>query len=395
MSDSKGPGEGREGWHGHHLGGSDVDYSSVVSPAPTTTHSIPCGVTEKEMDSSANPLEGTSSLAQNVDTHGGGYLRESVEARGISGKTCDIICASWRATTHKQYNVYIKKWKEFCIEKQVDPLHSTVDTVLGFLTKLFELGLGYSVINTARSALSAYTDLEKYQVGNHPSIMSFVKGSYQLRTPLPKYYNTWDVAKLLNYFKEDKDNDKLDLKDLTRKLCALLLIASAQRVQTIHLIKLSGLKINVKSCIIPIVDKLKSTRPSYHQKALEFDRFEDERICVVNCLEQYIRRTEHIRKGENNLILSYSKPHKAVSKDTMARWMKELLTDAGIEGFEAHSFRSAAASDMYKKGVPLDSILQKAGWSNARTFHKFYNRDLPQVEEREKVTQKSLLNYFK
>ena len=51
----------------------------------------------------------------------------------------------------------------------MDPLHPSVKDVLEFLQKLYERGLGYSCLNTARSALSSFIVLDgNVTVGNHP-----------------------------------------------------------------------------------------------------------------------------------------------------------------------------------------------------------------------------------
>lgn len=75
--------------------------------------------------------------------------------------------------------------------------------VIGNLTELFQAELGYSAINNAQSALSAYTMLEgSHQVGGNSMISRFVKRVYQIRIPLPKYQNTWDVSLLLNFLRD-------------------------------------------------------------------------------------------------------------------------------------------------------------------------------------------------
>lgn len=270
--------------------------------------------------------------------------------------------------------------------------------VLEFLTDLFDRGFSHSALNTARSSLSSYMTLKgNCQVGDHPSICRFMKGVYQLRTPLPKYQSTWDVNLLLEFFKGQNDSQFLSLKELTQKLCALLLISSAQRVQTIHVIKLNGIMFHDRGCTIMIKDKLKSTRPAFHQKALQLERYQDKKVCVVDCLREYLTRTKDLRGKVDSLFVCYSKPHGAASKDSIARWLKELLIKAGITGFDAHSFRSAASSELFRKGVPIDTILEKAGWSNAKTFHTFYNRGLLSDENptEKRVEQASILNYLK
>lgn len=109
--------------------------------------------------------------------------------------------------------------------------------VLKLLTVLYQVGLSYSAINTARSALSVVIRTKGGKtVGSDPIVVRLLKGIYELRTPLPRYSATWDVSTLLSHFKQ-LDNIGLSLKDWSLKLCALLLLVYAQRVQTIHLIE--------------------------------------------------------------------------------------------------------------------------------------------------------------
>ena len=82
-------------------------------------------------------------------------VRQSYETRGFSQKATSIILQSWRKGTTKQYSSYIKRWTTYCRQKQIDPVYATVPQALDFLVELFETGIGYSGINTARSALSS------------------------------------------------------------------------------------------------------------------------------------------------------------------------------------------------------------------------------------------------
>ena len=44
--------------------------------------------------------------------------------------------------------------------------------------------------------------------------------------------------------------------------------------------------------------------------------------------------------------------------------------------FKSHSTRSAAVSAANQAGIPMDTILSAAGWSNTRTFDQFYNKNI-------------------
>ena len=74
---------------------------------------------------------------------------------GLPSGTVDIILASWRGSTCKQYNSFLSRWLHFCQTNNIVTDTAGVHEGLTFLTHLFEQGLGYSALNTARSALSA------------------------------------------------------------------------------------------------------------------------------------------------------------------------------------------------------------------------------------------------
>ena len=74
------------------------------------------------------------------------------------------------------------------------------------------------------------------------------------------------------------------------------------------------------------------------------------------------------------MFISYVKPHKAISRDTLRRRRRNILEQAGIDlsVFSSHSTRSASTS-YAKNYLSLETVLKTAGWSMANTFDKFYN----------------------
>ena len=82
-------------------------------------------------------------------------IRQTLIGHGLSTKAKDIVMASWRTGTTKQYDVYLKRWEQFCQSKGIDRLDASVENGIDVLATLFTSGLGYSAINTARSALSS------------------------------------------------------------------------------------------------------------------------------------------------------------------------------------------------------------------------------------------------
>ena len=105
-----------------------------------------------------------------------------------SENTRDILLASWRPVTLKNYSKFIRLWKEFTSMNSYDIFSNRAQNVLDFLLKLFSDGHSYSQINTASSALSSIITINKVPCGKHPDVKRFMKGIFELRPTFPKYH---------------------------------------------------------------------------------------------------------------------------------------------------------------------------------------------------------------
>ena len=182
--------------------------------------------------------------------------------------------ASWRDGTKKQYSTYITKWQKFCNQRQISHIQPSVVSVLDFLTLLYQQGLTYSAINTARSALSSYITLENGTcVGQHPLVSRLMKGIFQEKPPRPKYTEIWDVSIVLSHLRSLSPVDKLSLKELTLKLVVLILLVSGQRGRTVHLLSIDHM-VPMNNCYtFQIVDHLKQSRPGVKKSSCRTQTF--------------------------------------------------------------------------------------------------------------------------
>ena len=124
---------------------------------------------------------------------------------------------------------------------------------------------------------------------------------------------------------------------------------------------------------------LKTTRPGRHTSALEFCEYTpSDDLCLDKDLKFYLNLTSTLRGDCDQLLITYSKPHRAASSDTIGRWLKTVMTKSGIDTqqFGTHSTRAAAASAGFSKKVSVDTILSAAGWSNVQTFARYCNKPL-------------------
>ena len=289
--------------------------------------------------------------------------------------------AAWRDSTKKQYNMYLQKWLEYCSLNDYDPFSPSTANALDFLTFLYSQGLSFSTINIARSALSCFCNFEGLPVpfGQLPVVKRFMKGVFQLRPSLPRHHSIWDVKQIFDFFRSQPPVDELSLKDLTCGIAFLVCLLSGQRCQTIHCLNVEHMDVTETEYTFHIVEKLKHTRPCVHQKPLRFIKYDIEpRLCIYRHLKEYLDRTSSFRVDQKQLLISFVRPHSAVSKDTISRWCRKVLEQVGIDisKYSCHSTRAAYTSSLVRKTFDLKDVMIAAGWTQEQTFQRFYNLPL-------------------
>ena len=249
--------------------------------------------------------------------------------------------------------------------------------MINFLGELYLGGLGYSAINSARSALSTFITVEGMPAGQHELVKKFMRGVFNLRPALPKYTNIWDVDVVLKLMRKWAPVKYLTLKKLTFKLLTLLLLLTGQRGQAIHTLELKNIVVKKSKVMINFTQVLKTTRPGHHQSPIAISGYApDRRLCIVTVLTEYLKRTRRLRKDTDRLLISTIAPHGGVSRDTISRWLRLTLKEAGIDTsiFAPHSTRSAATSKASRNYVPSDIIIKAAGWASDSTFRRYYKK---------------------
>ena len=305
-------------------------------------------------------------------------IRTAYLKHGLSTTAVDTIMQSWRNSTMIQYRPYINLWIQFASDR-CNFLKPPAKEVVEFLCDLHIKGFTYYQICMARSAVSSVVSVSSVvTIGKHPLVKRFMKGLFELDPKFPRYKFVWDVSLLFRYMRMLDDPKNLSLELLGKKLAALIcILAGGQRCQTVHAINTLHIKISGNICFIPFYTTLKQTRIGHHLAPLKFKVYNKEpKLCVITNLTEYLRKTLH-KRTDAALFISYQKPHKAVSKDTISRWVKEMMTNAGIHpNFVSHSSRSAASSYAKTKGVSLRDICDACGWSNEKTFATHYQKDI-------------------
>ena len=109
-------------------------------------------------------------------------------------------------------------------------------------------------------------------------------------------------------------------------------------------------------------------------------------ICPVWSLMDYMAQTDTLQDANaHSIFVGHTKPHKSVCAQTLAHWIKDLMSRAGVDTsvLKQHSVYSASASwHGTAKAMSAKQICMAAQWSGlTTTYEKFYCRIVLQTEQ--------------
>ena len=226
--------------------------------------------------------------------------------------------------THTGNNI-----SSFVLTRMCDQMCPTLVTVLEFLHVLRKRNLGYSVLNSARGMLSSFATIEGYDAGKRPLVCRYMEGVYNINPFLPKRSFTWDAGAVVRFLSSATPKPLLDI---SHKLASLLAILCGQRGREIlSVMDIRNTTIEENFLIIRIDDQLKTTGIKFHVGETKFPVYENANVCPVKLFKQYIVITKTLSGSKTCLFITTSKPYRPASKDTLAKWIKSALNDAGID----------------------------------------------------------------
>ena len=132
--------------------------------------------------------------------------------------------------------------------------------------------------------------------------------------------------------------------------------------------------------IFHIIRLTKCSKPTRSNQPIVYRAYAEDKLhCPVNCIYAYLTQSSKIiTQNFTESFITFCKLHHPASKDMLARWVKEVMGNSGIdtEIFKPHSTRVASNSAAYKLGMPLQEVLKRGQWSNAGTFFTYYFREI-------------------
>ncbi len=178
------------------------------------------------------------------------HIRKSLKSQELSDQATSLIAKFWMTKTSQSYDSLFKRWGRWCSERKTDPFLEPVSEVAIFLASLFEEGYQYSSVSSYTSAFSSVHDkVDGLNVGQHSTIVRLLKCIFNVRPPVPRYSDTLDVQKVLDFLEGGGKPSTLPLKALTLRTVFLLAISRPSRSADINHIR--TYIVCKQSCIYP------------------------------------------------------------------------------------------------------------------------------------------------
>ena len=104
---------------------------------------------------------------------------------------------------------------------------------------------------------------------------------------------------------------------------------------------------------------------------------------VVECAKVYIEIRKELLPEIRQFLVTYGKPHKVASDDTISRGIKSTISGAGIDIdiFTAHSTRFASPSEAKQVRIRYTEIPRRGSWKGTNTFTKHYDKHIINKDE--------------
>ena len=184
----------------------DNRESHIVAPDEQPTHR-----TDKRVSSDGSSWCNDSSRLENI--------RQNARNPALSSEARNLLQRKLSGGSKKTYQGPWKRWCCWCNQRSLDPISAPVESVANYLAEE-QCRIGYSALNTTRSAISAYHDkCDGKPVGQHELIKDIMESALKIKPPKPKYTSTWDVNLVLEYIRQLGPNAGLDRKTLTLLQC--------------------------------------------------------------------------------------------------------------------------------------------------------------------------------
>ena len=379
---------------GAHPSGSTLGPAPLVlgpapafagSPSGPTVPSRPLALASVSSSLPGSPSAQASCLAT---------LQQFTRAAGFSSAVAEQSSLARRPSSRAVYQVRWSIYRGWCHSNGHSVSRPTLAKVADFLYWLrYTRGLSVSSLRGYHSVLSAVFRFHLPSLSSDPAIRDLLR-SFRLssaeRVLRPP---AWDLSKVLTYLVSPafEPLSQASFRAPTLKTLFLLALATAKRVGELQALSSVVTFVAGDACLsyIPqFVAKSESLTRSIPRSFLVRSLADfaagldtDLLLCPVRALRLYLLRARSLSPGRHRLFVSPRRPSRAMSKNAVSFFLREVISAAGaarpqIGSLRAHEVRSVSTSVAFHRNWSVTSVLESATWASSSVFSSFYLRDI-------------------
>ena len=321
-------------------------------------------------------------------------LKRFTRAAGFSSAVAEQSSLGRRPSSHAIYQVRWSIYRSWCHDNGHSVSRPTLAKVADFLYWLrFTRGLSVSSLRGYRSVLSAVFRFHLPSLSSDPVIRDLLR-SFRLssaeRVMRPP---AWDLSKVLTYLVSPafEPLSQASFRALTLKTLFLLALATAKRVGELQALSSVVTFVGEDACLSYIPQFVakselltRSIPRSFLVKSLaDFAAGLDTDLllCPVRALRLYLLWDRSLSPGRHRLFVSPRRPSRAMSKNEVSFFLREVISVAGaarpqVGSLRAHEVRSVSTSVAFHRNWSVTSVLESATWASSSVFSSFYLCDI-------------------
>ena len=321
-------------------------------------------------------------------------LQRFTRAAGFFSVVAEQSSLARRPSSRAVYQVRWSIYRGWCHSNGHSVSRPTLAKVADFLYWLrYTRGLSVSSLRGYRSVLSAVFRFHLPSLSSDPVIRDLLR-SFRLssaeRVLRPP---AWDLSKVLTYLVSPafEPLSQASFRALTLTTLFLLALATAKRVGELQALSSVVTFVAGDACLsyIPqFVAKSESLTRSIPRSFLVKSLADfaagldaDLLLCPVRALRLYLLRARSLSPGRHRLFVSPRCPSRAMSKNAVSFFLREVISAAGaarpqVGSLRAHGVRSVSTSVAFHRNWSVTSVLESATWASSSVFSSFYLRDI-------------------
>eukprot|EP01107_Rhizomastix_libera_P002751 TRINITY_DN1474_c0_g1_i1.p1 TRINITY_DN1474_c0_g1~~TRINITY_DN1474_c0_g1_i1.p1 ORF type:complete len:695 (-),score=38.87 TRINITY_DN1474_c0_g1_i1:83-2167(-) len=278
-----------------------------------------------------------------------------------------LLRARIAESTRAAYRSHWKTWSDFCSVAGIDVLNFSEQALLGFALKLYSENRNALYIQNALSALRFFAKENFQPLSPFASTMvrDAIKGAKRLRPSLPRYQVDPNFTSLLPVFCQCCQENGSFTRSLERAVflcafCGLMRPADMAAVQFKNIVK--------SPSRWTLIGASKEGRGALTRRFL--DKEADGRVCPVRALDQFIALRPSLTSSDRLFVNGEGA---ALSAQAISRVIRGIFSRMKVD-FRPYVLRMAGVNALIERGIPVQDVFIRGGWSSFSCFSKHYAR---------------------